>query len=92
LNLRAKVAVAACVVVLVPLAASQVMAADPPQHLGEGTLVAGRTVADVGMSGARVVVSDSQDVSDGRFGVVVGDHLPPIPAPEMPHVRLKQRR
>jgi redox-sensitive bicupin YhaK (pirin superfamily) len=38
------------------------------------------------------VVSDSQDVSDGRFGVVAGDHLPPIPAPEMPHVRLKQRR
>jgi len=39
-----------------------------------------------------VVVADSQDVSGGRFGVVVGDHLPPIPAPEMPHVRLKQRR
>ena len=38
------------------------------------------------------VVADSQDVSGGRFGVVVGDHLPPIPAPEMPHVRLKQRR
>ena len=38
------------------------------------------------------VVTDSQDVSEGRFGVVVGDHLPPIPAPEMPHVRLKQRR
>lgn len=61
LNLRAKVAAAACVVVLVPLAASQVMAADPPEHLGEGTLVAGRTVADVGMSGARVVASDNQD-------------------------------
>ena len=27
------------------------------------------------------VVADSQDVADGRFGVVVGDHLPPIPAP-----------
>ena len=38
------------------------------------------------------VVADSQDVSGGRFGVVVGDHSPPIPAPEMPHVRLKQRR
>ena len=38
------------------------------------------------------VVTDSQDVSGGRFGVVVGDHLPPIPAPEMPHVRLKHRR
>jgi quercetin 2,3-dioxygenase len=38
------------------------------------------------------VVTDSQDVSGGRFGVVVGDHLPPIPAPPMPHVRLRQRR
>jgi redox-sensitive bicupin YhaK (pirin superfamily) len=46
--------------------------------------------AQISPSGA--VVSDSQDVSDGRFGVVVGDHLPPIPAPEMPHVRLRQRR
>ena len=27
------------------------------------------------------VVADSQDLGDGRFGVVVGDHLPPIPAP-----------
>ncbi|WP_238164482.1 hypothetical protein [Kribbella pittospori] len=59
MNLRVKVAAAACVVVLVPLAADQVMAADPPEHLGEGTLVAGRTVADVGLSGSRVVVSDS---------------------------------
>ena len=38
------------------------------------------------------VVADSQDVSGGRFGVVVDDHLSPIPAPPMPHVRLKQRR
>ncbi len=38
------------------------------------------------------VVADSQDVAEGRFGVVVDDHLPPIPAPPMPHVRLKQRR
>jgi redox-sensitive bicupin YhaK (pirin superfamily) len=38
------------------------------------------------------VVTDSQDVAGGRFGVVVGDHLPPIPAPPMPHVRLRQRR
>ena len=31
------------------------------------------------------------DVADGRFGVV--DHpLPPIPAPPLPHVRLKERR
>jgi redox-sensitive bicupin YhaK (pirin superfamily) len=38
------------------------------------------------------VVDDSQDVADGRFGVVVGDHLPPIPAPPMPNARLKERR
>ena len=38
------------------------------------------------------VVGDSQDVADGRFGIVVGDHLPPIPAPEMPQgVRLRSR-
>jgi redox-sensitive bicupin YhaK (pirin superfamily) len=38
------------------------------------------------------VVQDSQDVADGRFGVVVGDHLPPIPAPDMPvGVRLRSR-
>ena len=30
------------------------------------------------------LVRDSQEVADGRFGIVVGDHLPPIPAPEMP--------
>ena len=61
LGLRVKVAAVACAVVLVPLAASQVMAADPPVHLGEGTLVPGHAAADVGMSGARVVVSDPQD-------------------------------
>ena len=38
------------------------------------------------------VVRDSQQVADGRFGVVTGDRLPPIPAPELPHVRLRQRR
>ena len=38
------------------------------------------------------VVGDSQDVGDGRYGVVVGDHLPPIPAPPLPNARLKQRR
>ena len=59
----------------------------------------GRTHAEVfrgewqaQISAGGAVVTDSQDVSDGRFGVVLGDHLPPIPAPEMPHVRLKQRR
>ncbi|WP_028659249.1 pirin family protein [Nocardioides insulae] len=39
------------------------------------------------------VVSDSQLVRAGRYGVVVGDHLPPIPAPPMPQgVRLRERR
>ena len=37
------------------------------------------------------VVADSQQVVDGRFGVVAGDHLPPIPAPALPNARLKQR-
>ena len=38
------------------------------------------------------VVPDSTDVADGRFGVVAGDHLRPIPAPELPNARLKERR
>jgi redox-sensitive bicupin YhaK (pirin superfamily) len=37
------------------------------------------------------VVPDGQQVRDGRFGVVVGEHLPPIPAPPLPNARLKQR-
>ncbi len=41
---------------------------------------------------AGAVVTDSQEVADGRFGVVLGDHLPPIPAPELPNARLKERR
>ncbi|MFI5693593.1 hypothetical protein ACIA58_17240 [Kribbella sp. NPDC051586] len=57
MSFRVKAA-AVCAVVLLPLTASQVMAADPPQHLGEGALVPGRSAVDVGMSGARVVVSN----------------------------------
>jgi len=38
------------------------------------------------------VVSDSQQVAAGRFGVVVGDHTPPIPAPALPNARLRGRR
>lgn len=38
------------------------------------------------------VVADTQDVAHGRFGVVAGDHLAPIPAPPLPHVRLRPRR
>ena len=37
-------------------------------------------------------VSDGQDVRPGRFGVVAGEHLPPIPAPALPNARLKERR
>jgi hypothetical protein len=39
-----------------------------------------------------VVVGDTQELGEGRFGVVVGDHLPPIPAPELPNARLRERR
>ncbi|MFG1905477.1 hypothetical protein [Kribbella sp. NPDC048928] len=57
-SFRAKVA-AACAAVLLPLSASltglQASAADPPE---QGTLVPGHASADVGLSGARVVVSD----------------------------------
>jgi redox-sensitive bicupin YhaK (pirin superfamily) len=38
------------------------------------------------------VVSDSQRMSGGRFGIVPDDHLPPIPAPPLPNGRLKERR
>jgi len=38
------------------------------------------------------VLEDSSDVADGRFGVVTGDHLRPIPAPALPNARLKERR
>ena len=38
------------------------------------------------------VVDDSQEVADGRFGTVIGDHLPPIPAPDLPNARLRERR
>jgi redox-sensitive bicupin YhaK (pirin superfamily) len=37
------------------------------------------------------VVPDGQLVRDGRFGIVTGDHLPPIPAPPLPNARLKRR-
>jgi redox-sensitive bicupin YhaK (pirin superfamily) len=46
--------------------------------------------AITGADGA--VVLDSQLVSESRYGVVVGDHLPPIPAPPLPGVRLRSRR
>jgi redox-sensitive bicupin YhaK (pirin superfamily) len=36
--------------------------------------------------------SDGQDVRPGRFGIVTGEHLPPIPAPALPNARLKERR
>ena len=42
--------------------------------------------------GARRVVADGQLVRPGRFGVVVGDHLAPIPAPALPNARLRGRR
>jgi redox-sensitive bicupin YhaK (pirin superfamily) len=36
-------------------------------------------------------IQDSSQIYDGRFGIVPGDHLPPIPAPTVPHARLKPR-
>jgi redox-sensitive bicupin YhaK (pirin superfamily) len=41
--------------------------------------------------GAQRVVPDAQLVRPGRFGVVVGAHLAPIPAPPLPNARLKER-
>lgn len=38
------------------------------------------------------VVRDGQQVRPGRFGIVDGEHLAPIPAPALPNARLKQRR
>ena len=38
------------------------------------------------------VVGDGQEVRPGRFGIVIGEHLPPIPAPALPNARLKERR
>ncbi len=38
------------------------------------------------------VVPDGQRVRPGRFGVVLGERLAPIPAPVLPNVRLRERR
>ncbi|WP_162599687.1 pirin family protein [Nocardioides solisilvae] len=38
------------------------------------------------------LVTNSTEVVPGRFGVVEGQHLPPLPAPTMPNARLKRRR
>jgi len=35
---------------------------------------------------------DGDRLNDGRFGIPVDDPLPPIPAPELPNARLKERR
>jgi len=43
-------------------------------------------------AGGDEVVPDSQLMPPGRFGVVIDDHLPPIPAPPLPNARLKERR
>lgn len=37
-------------------------------------------------------VQDSSEIYDGRFGIVAGDHLPPVPAPTLPNATLKPRR
>ena len=38
------------------------------------------------------ILQDSSEIYDGRFGIVEGDHLPPIPAPALPNAKLKPRR
>lgn len=35
---------------------------------------------------------DGASYVDGRFGIPVGDEREPVPAPELPHVRLRERR
>ena len=35
---------------------------------------------------------DDGEYADGRFGIPVGNDLPPIPAPELPNARLRERR
>ena len=35
---------------------------------------------------------DGDRLNDGRFGIPVDDPLPPIPAPELPNTRLRERR
>jgi redox-sensitive bicupin YhaK (pirin superfamily) len=63
------------------------------------TVADGAEVSPAGAGGLREdgevpvrVVADTQDSRDGRFGVVAGDHLAPIPAPELPNARLRERR
>ena len=34
---------------------------------------------------------DGETLNDGRFGIPVDDHLPPIPAPALPNARLRER-
>lgn len=38
------------------------------------------------------VVADGQHVTPGRYGVVLGEQIAPIPAPPMPNARLRERR
>lgn len=54
-------------------------------------IVAFRTEWQEQITADGAVVPDSQQVSDGRFGIVLDDHLPPIPAPNLPNARLKER-
>jgi len=42
--------------------------------------------------GGTEVVGDSQDVLDGRFGIVRDNHQAPIPAPPLPNARLRSRQ
>ncbi|HET7432583.1 MAG TPA: pirin family protein [Nocardioides sp.] len=44
------------------------------------------------ITGDAGTIADSSRIHDGRFGVVTGDHQPPVPAPALPNARLKPRR
>ncbi len=53
----------------------------------------GRTHEEIVDHRARWQAQISDDgLRDGHYGTPTGDELPPIPAPEMPHVRLRERR
>ena len=53
--------------------------------------VDGATIAAIGPTDAILQRYPNAEIYDGRFGIV-GDHLPPVPAPPLPNVRLKARR
>nr|WP_246283464.1 pirin family protein [Nocardioides perillae] len=68
----------------------EVVGAHPPREAAGGLEVAAG--GDPGDPADPAVVPDGRQVRPGRFGVVAGQPLPPIPAPPLPRVRLRERR